>query len=76
MLKKLKTGSYSEPIPILTLVPDKWSRIYCSGYFKILKYVVCTSHEIKKVGETLGKAIITETLHLVTNAFENDNFSK
>ena len=25
MLEKLKTASYSEPIQILSLVPDKWS---------------------------------------------------
>ena len=25
-LEKLKTASYSEPIQILTLVPDKWSQ--------------------------------------------------
>ena len=47
----------------------------------IFEYLVCTSHEIKKVAEILakpapkkGKAITTETLHLVTNVFENDNF--
>ena len=56
--------------------------MYCSEYFDILEYLVGTSHEIKKVGEILakpapekGKAIITETLHLVTNVFEDDNFS-
>ena len=54
MQKKLKTASYSEPIQILTLVPDKWSRMYCSEYFNILEYLVCTSHEIKKVGEILA----------------------
>ena len=37
---KLKTASYSEQIQILTLVPDKWSRIYCSEYFNILEYLV------------------------------------
>ena len=26
---KLKAASYSEKIQILTLVPDKWSQIYC-----------------------------------------------
>ena len=33
MQEKLKTASYSEFLPetqILTLVPDKWSRIYFS----------------------------------------------
>ena len=34
MQEKLKTASYSEPIESrLTLLPDKWSRMYCSEYF-------------------------------------------
>ena len=56
MQEKLKKASYSEPIQILTLVPDKWSRMYCSEYFNILEYLVWTSHEIKKVGEILAKS--------------------
>ena len=36
----LKTASYSEQIRILTLVPDKWSRKYCSEYFNVFEY--CT----------------------------------
>ena len=51
MQEKSKTASYSEPIQILTLVPDKWPRMYCSEYFNILEYV----HEIKKLGEILAK---------------------
>ena len=83
MQEKLKLASYSEQIQILTLVPDKWSRMYCSEYFNVFEYLVWTSHEVKKVGEILakpapkkGKAITTETLHLVTNVFEDDNFSR
>ena len=41
------------------------------------------SYKNKKVGKILanpapknGKAITTETLHLVTNVFEDDNFSR
>ena len=34
MQEKLKTVSYSA-IQAPTLVLDKWSRIYCSGYFNI-----------------------------------------
>ena len=34
--EKWKTASYSEPIQILNLVPNKWSRMYCSEYFNIL----------------------------------------
>ena len=55
MQEKSKTASFSEPIQILTLVPDKWSWMYCSEYFNILEYLVWTSHEIKKVGETFLK---------------------
>ena len=31
--EKLKTESYSEQFQIVTLVPDKWSRIYSSEIF-------------------------------------------
>ena len=36
MQENLKAASYSEPIEILTLVPDKWSQMYCSEYFNKL----------------------------------------
>ena len=80
MEEKLKTASYSAEIQLLTLVHDKW---YCSEYFNVFEYLVWTSHEIKKVGEILakpapkkGKTITTETLHLVTNVYEDHNFSR
>ena len=83
MQAKLKTALYSEKIQILTLVPDKWSRMFCSEYFNVFEYLVWTSHETKNVGGILakpaskkGKAITTETLHLVTNVYEDDNFSR
>ena len=37
--EKSKTASYSQAIQILTLVPDKWSRMYCPKYFNILEYL-------------------------------------
>ena len=40
MQEKLKTASYSEQIQILSLVPDKWCRMYCSVYFNIFEYLV------------------------------------
>ena len=40
MQEKLKTASYPDPIQIVTLVPDKWSRMYCSEYFNIFEYLV------------------------------------
>ena len=55
MQEKLKTVSYSEQIQILPLVPDKWSRMYCSEYFNVFEYLVWNSHEIKTVGEILAK---------------------
>ena len=39
MQEILKTASYSEGTQILTLVADKWSRMYCSEYFKVFEYL-------------------------------------
>ena len=39
MQEKLKTASYSEQIQILTLVPDKWSRMYCAEYSNVFEYL-------------------------------------
>ena len=36
MQEKLKTTSYLEQIQILTLIPDRWSQMYCSEYFNSL----------------------------------------
>ena len=55
MQEKLKTTSDLEQIQILTLVPDKWSWLYCSKYFNIFECLVWTSQEIEKVGRTLAK---------------------
>ena len=83
MQEKLKTATYSEQIQILTLVPDKWSRLYCSEYFNVFEYLVWAQHEIKKVGGILakpapkkGKTITIETLYLVTNVYGDDNLSR
>ena len=73
---QLKTTSYSQQIQILTLIPDKCSRRYCSEYFNVFEYLVGASHEIKKVGEILAKTapkkrktITTEILHLVAKIY-------
>ena len=57
--------------------------MYCSEYFIVLEYLVWTSHEIKNVGGIVakpapkkGETITTEKLHLVTNVYEDDNFSR
>ena len=81
--EKLKTASYSEQIQILTLVPDNWSRKYCSEYFNAFEYLAWTEDEIKKIGGILVKpapknvkTITNETLHLVTNIYVDDDFSR
>ena len=83
MQEKLKTATYSEQIRILTLVSDKWSRMYCSEYFDVLECLFelhMNSKKQEKYQQNLllekGKSIITEILHLVTNVFEDDNFSR
>ena len=56
----------------------------CSEYINVSEYLVWNSQEIKKVDDGVlaksapkkRKAIITETLHLVTNVYEDDNFSR
>ena len=40
MQEKLRTATYSDLVQIVTLVPDKWSRMYCSEYFSIFEYIV------------------------------------
>ena len=55
MQEKLKKTSYSEQIQILTLVPDEWSRMYCSEYFHVVKYLFKLRMTSKKVGGILAK---------------------
>ena len=57
--------------------------MYCPEYFNVFEYLVWTSQEIKKVDGILAKpaakkrkTITTETVHLVTNIYEDDNFSR
>ena len=38
--EKLKGASYSEQIQILTLVPEKWSPMYCLEYFDVFEPLV------------------------------------
>ena len=40
MQEKLKAASYSEQIQILTLVPEKWSPMYCLEYFGVFESLV------------------------------------
>ena len=55
MQEKLKTTSYSDQIQILTLIPDKWSRMNCSEYFTVFEYLVGTLIKIIKGDGILAK---------------------
>ena len=57
--------------------------MYCSEYFNVSESLVWTSNEIIKIGGILaktapkkGKTITTETLHLVTNVYKDENFTR
>ena len=54
MREKLKTASYPEKIQILTLIPDKWSRVYASKQFDVSEYLIWTARELK-VARILAK---------------------
>ena len=54
MKEKLKTASYSEKVKILTLVPDKLSRKYCSECFDVTEYLVRTASKLNKLGSLLA----------------------
>ena len=78
MQEKFKTASYSEQIKLLLWYLNALFRI-----FNVFEYHFWTSHEIKNVGEILakpapkkGKTLTAETLHLVTNTSEDENFSR
>ena len=36
-MQEKKIASFSEQIQILTLVPDKWLRMYCAEYFNVFE---------------------------------------
>ena len=78
MQQKLKTASYSEQLQFLTFVPDKWSQMYCSEYFNVFEYHAWTLGRIlaKPVPKKRKETITTETLHLLRNFYEDDNFSR
>ena len=42
----LVTASNTEKLQILILVPDSWSRKYCSEYFEVSEYLIRFSREL------------------------------
>lgn len=83
MKEKLINATTHEQIQIITLSPDSWSRQFVSKFFQVSEYVVRTARELKKVsgilskpGPKRGKSISEETLELVLQFYENDEFSR
>ena len=81
--EKLKTESYSEQIQVLTQVPGKWSQMYCSEYVNVFNNLfqlhMKSKKQVKYEQNLLlekEKTITPETLHLETNVYEDDNFSR
>ena len=67
----------------MTLAPDSWSREYCSKFFELSEYVVRTARELKKVSGILskpspkrGKKLSPETVALIVQFYEDDEYSR
>ena len=77
MKEKLVTASNTEKLQILTLVPDSWSRKYCSEYFGVSEYLIRSARELKKTkgipahhSQEKGKAMAQETIDLAHAFYE------
>ena len=46
--EKSVTTSNTEKLQILTLVPNSWSRKYCSEYFGVSEYLIRSARELKQ----------------------------
>ena len=83
MKEKLVTTSNTEKLQILTLVPNSWSRKYCSEYFGVSEYLIRSARELKQrkgilpqPSQKKGKAMAQETIDLVHAFYEDDEYSR
>ena len=83
MKEKLVTASNTEKLQILTLVPDSWSRKYCSEHFRVSEYLIRSERELKQRKGILaqpshkkGKAMAQEIIDLVHAFYEDDEYSR
>ena len=83
MKEKLITASNAEKLQILTLVPDSWSRKYCSQYFGVSEYLIRSARELKQrkgilaqASQKKGKAMAQETIDLVHAFYQDDEYSR
>ena len=83
MKDKLKGSSFSEKIQILTLIPDSWSRSYCSTFFDVSEHLIRQARDLKKTKGILavpnakkGKKLPDKVIEAVINFYEDDEFSR
>ena len=79
MQEKLKTASYSKQIQILTLVPECTVQNILMSLNTLFELHMKSKKQVEYQQNLLlkkGKTITTETLHLVTNVYEDGNFSR
>ena len=64
-------------------MPDSWSREYCSKYFDVSEYLVCTARELKKRSGILatplpkkGKTLLQENVDLIIDFYKSDENSR
>ena len=82
-MKKLFTASNTEKLQILTLIPDSWSRKYCSRYFVVSEYLIRSVRVLKQrkgilaqTSQKKGKAMTPETNGLVHAFYQDDEYSR
>ena len=63
MKEKLVIASNAEKLQILTLVPDSWSRKYCSEYFGVSEYLIRSARELKQRKEILAQTYQKKVKH-------------
>ena len=83
MRDKLVTACYTDKVQILTLIPDSWSRKFAANYFNVSEYMIRTARELKKEKGVLakpkakqGKNLTLETLQLVSDFYEDDEYTR
>ena len=81
--EKLQSVNYRTKIQILTLTPYSWSRKYAANYFRVTEHQIRKARKLKEEQGILAmsspkiiKRITDETLNLVTQFYEDDEYSR
>ncbi|XP_065652547.1 uncharacterized protein LOC136079843 [Hydra vulgaris] len=78
-----ETDSYCHKVQMLTLAPKSWKRKKISSYFEVSEYLVRTARKVKNEngilslpGKKTGNPLSPETVNLVINFYQSDEFSR